>query len=119
MEEKIRVIFKAPGQNQKQIELEDSFESLQNAVGGYIECIRPIKTDFNIVLICNEEGKLLDLEPNLFISNNDIVVGNCLFAGTDGEEIISLNFEQIKKIQNFIFENKLFINSNNQKEKKC
>jgi CRISPR/Cas system-associated protein Cas7 (RAMP superfamily) len=72
----------------------DTLEVLQHTVGGHIECIY-IADD--AILICNEEGKLLELKPNRRIGN-DIIVGTFLIVGAHGsEQFQSLTKEQIER----------------------
>lgn len=69
----------------------DTLESLQHEVGGYIEAVY---LSPSAVIIVNEEGKLQHLPPNRRFYN-DILVGNILIIGKEGEELISLTPEQI------------------------
>ena len=64
----------------------DNLESLQRIVGGYIEAATVIE---GVLVICNEEGRLLNLPENqsLFISG---FCGDCLICGADGEDFASL-----------------------------
>lgn len=60
--------------------------NMNNFVGGYLEALR-LPND--ITLWLNEEGKLIDLEPNLILLLNgkpyDYVCGNVFFCGVDDE----------------------------------
>lgn len=62
-------------------EIDNNLKTLQTIVGGHIEVIR-IATD--LVLICNEEGKLLGMEPNLR-TVGDVIAGPVIVCGTDGD----------------------------------
>ena len=75
-------------------EIEDELDVLQGIVGGLIECI---SIGNNIDMVCNEEGKLIGLEPHIMV-NNDIVCGDVFFVGVDGAEFVSLTDEQIEDI---------------------
>jgi len=99
--ENIMVITKRVGQKCTVEEIENSLRSLQQIVGGYIEILR---MDFNpaLILICNEEGKLLNLEPTLDLGY-DVICGNYLIAKDDGfGELISLNAVDIADIQKYL-----------------
>ena len=91
------LVFKV-GQKPKLEDIKNELDVLKEIVGGWIECVG---IDDGVVLICNEEGKLLDLEPNreLIINEQivDIVCGNFIICGTDGEEFDDLSDEMIKK----------------------
>ena len=75
---KIKVLFKKPGKPCEVIEIENTLEKFQELVGGLIEVI----SFDDLLLICNEEGKLLNLEPNLLFEF-DYIAGNCLLVGDD------------------------------------
>lgn len=69
--------------------------TMQDIVGGQIE-----ETGFgnDAVLICNEEGKLMNLKANRSV-DEDIIAGTFFIAGDDGgEELILLSDEHIKEI---------------------
>lgn len=65
-----------------------SLKELQTIVGGYIECLH-LFTD-GLLLICNEEGKLMNLPYNERATdlarkngyNNDYIVGDVLICKT-------------------------------------
>ena len=83
MSEKLRVVIKEVGKNAKIELIENTLEAFQEVVDGYIE-ILPLNS--NLVIVLNEEGKLLDLETNITISNGlakDNLVGNILFVNTN------------------------------------
>lgn len=54
----MKVIYKAPGCQPEPRDIPNTLEELQAAVGGYIETVT-IASD--VVIICNEEGRLPDL----------------------------------------------------------
>jgi len=62
--------------------VEDSLESLQRAVGGYIEITYPF--DDNAMIIGNEEAKLIGMEGNRRV-NGSVYAGPLLIAADDGE----------------------------------
>lgn len=64
----------------------DNLESLQRIVGGRIEAATMLE---DALVICNEEGRLLNLPENrsLFLAG---FCGDCLICGTDGEDFASL-----------------------------
>ena len=63
------------------MEIDDTLEAKQKLVGGLIEVV-PYKD--NLLLICNEEGKITNLKPNLQF-DYDYIVGNCFVVGDDFE----------------------------------
>lgn len=80
-EEKVKVIYKEIGKDPIEKEIENTLEAKQELVEGLIEVV-PYKED--LLLICNEEDKLLNLEPNIDIGY-DYIVGNCFVIGDDWE----------------------------------
>lgn len=91
--DKIRVLIVKPNQEPKQMKVEHTLDKLQNIVGGLIEYV---ELDRNTDLICNEEGKLLQMELNRRLGN-DIIAGTFIIAGQHYGETISLSRKQIKK----------------------
>ena len=96
MEEKqILVLIKEPG---KPADLEPLFdntlEAFQKAVGGYIEAVT-IRDD--LVVICNEEGRLMGLQPNVQINGVDFV-GTVIVAGVKGESFSSIKASLVPKV---------------------
>lgn len=87
----MKVILKKPGEPPQAIELDNTLEALQAAVGGYIETLT-FATD--ACFICNEEGRLLGLPYNGRFLGVDFV-GPVLIAGVDGETFCGLTREQI------------------------
>lgn len=102
-EEFIKVIIKQPGKEMKVGYIENELKTIQILVGGYIETIRPIQQNQNIIAVLNDCGKILNLEPNFLFNNSDIVVGNVIFTKSDDEgEFISLNEKDINEISKFL-----------------
>lgn len=95
----IKAVVKKPGDTHGQIvEIENRLEEFQSIVGGYIETW-PLTEDILIVL--NEEGKLEGLKPNILVSNGgrfELIAGNVIIVGDDGENFISLNNKQIDQL---------------------
>ena len=78
----MKVYVKNPQEKIKEMDITNELEPLQALVGGYIEIV-PISD--KIVMIVNEEGKLMGLPYN-FIIRGDTIVGPAVFAGVNGEE---------------------------------
>ena len=90
----IKILKIEPKKEPQVIEIEDTLKNLQTLVGGYIEYVYPFND--NVAIICNEEGKLIGLEPNRDMGW-DTIVGTFLVVGvTDDGENTSLTDEQIK-----------------------
>ena len=91
-EEKIKCLLVEPYKLPKEIEIDNTLEAKQKIVDGLIECVY-----FNdVIIICNEEGKINGMTPNRDIGS-DIVFGPFLIVGDDYEngEFKSLTEKQI------------------------
>ncbi len=72
----ISVLLIEPGKYPKIIDMEDSLEAMQKAVGGYIELLH---LDDEVSIICNEEGKICGLPLN-----------RAIYADQDKKEMIEI-----------------------------
>lgn len=85
-----------PGKAPERIDIDNTLEALQNAVGGYIEVIYPDERR-PVGLICNEEGKCCGLELNRALYQNgkpyDIIAGTFLVVGLSAEDFTDLREE--------------------------
>ena len=92
----MRAIYKAPGKDPQTVEIENTLSVLQQIVGGYIETVRISDKG---ILIMNEEGKLLGLEPNFYLGAiGDTIGGPVLVVGEDGEDFVSLPDDEAAEI---------------------
>jgi hypothetical protein len=88
---KMRVLRIEPGQDPELIDIENKLESLQQEVGGYIECVTLISGELEMIV--NEEGWILDLPFNELASvlSNHHIAGTAIIASSAGEEFIDLD----------------------------
>lgn len=99
----------APEKEPKQVCFENTLENLQGFVGGWIESVCPFNDE--VAIICNEEGKLDGLPLNRTISTDcfhDIIAGNFLVVGCDGEKFCSLTEDQIERYKEMFKEPEIF-----------
>lgn len=82
----MKVIFKAPGCLPEFRDIPNTLEALQEAVGGYIETFT-FATDACVV--CNEEGRLLDLPYNCDLLGVSFC-GPILIVGVNGDEFCDI-----------------------------
>ena len=101
-EEMIRVILCKPGEKASIMEIGDSLESMQEAVGGWIEEYMPFEDE--VAIVCNEEGKINGLTLNRAITDEDghlqdIIAGDFFiaYAPITSEKFLSLPEELEKK----------------------
>ena len=97
----MQVVIVEPQQKPTVQEIGDSLESMQKIVGGLIEAVYPF--DEPVALICNEEGKLLNLPLNRALRDDegtvyDIISGTFFLcaAPPDSEHFESLTDQQVK-----------------------
>jgi hypothetical protein len=100
--QQIRVAIMEPNKEIEIKQVENTLETFQQIVGGYIEVV-PFNPELGIVMVCNEEGKLLGLEPN-FHWGLDTIVGTVVFVDGQTDEFRDLTVVQIDYIMN-CFEN--------------
>lgn len=99
---KIKVIIKRPGEKPYVTNISDTLKNLQRTVDGYIETVTLAD---NLVLICNEEGRIRNLPYNCEIMGADFF-GTLIFAGIDGENFgdIPCTFKAFKTVFGKLFE---------------
>lgn len=94
MEKTIKVVMVEAMKEPYPAEVENTLEGLQKVVGGYIEAVY---LEDNVVLVCNEEGKLIGLSGNRSLGN-DIIAGTFFVAGSnDDGEFVSLTDDKIRQ----------------------
>jgi hypothetical protein len=93
---KSKVIIKRPDEDYGHVcHISTSLANLQKTVGGHIEVIPAVK---DAIIICNEEGKLLNLPPNMWYYH-DMLCGTIIVIGSKGEDFADcpISFDIWKK----------------------
>ena len=97
----MRIIIVEGGKRPYEAELEHDLESMRRCVGGDIEAVYE-PGGRNAALICNDEGKLLELPLNRALRDEegeiyDVIVGTFFVCSTppDSESFTSLTDEQV------------------------
>lgn len=93
----MKVVIKKVGEQAQVTEIENTLDALQKFVGGHIEVV---SVGGEIIMICNEEGKLNGLEYN-FKLGNDFIVGNVLFVQAKDDDFTDLSDSNVESIMNF------------------
>ena len=103
---KIRAIVKRPDEPFGHMtNASNTLQNLQNIVEGYIEVV---DCGNGLLIICNKEGKIQELEPNIPNPNHphdDELVGTIVVCGQNGVEFgdIPIEFatwkEKLKKLR--------------------
>ena len=85
-EQKIKVLALLPMELPKEIELDNTLEAMQKFIDGDIECLTFYDSGSEVVLVCNDEGKLLGLTLNRPLWDGaDVLAGPGFLAGCDNE----------------------------------
>lgn len=77
----------------QRVSIPNRLEAFQEMVGGRIETVTIAES---LVLICNEEGKLLKLEPNTHFYT---INGDFLLVGENGDEFGDLTEKQMEQLE--------------------
>ena len=93
MKETIKVLVKHPHEHPEVRKIHNSLGTLQRFVGGSIETA----TFGDVVVICNEEGRIHGLEPNVAG-----FVGTIILAGVDGEDFTDVPGDRIEALRTLI-----------------
>ena len=88
----MRAWLKEPGQPGHTVIIVDELELLQQIVGGYIETVTLAD---DLVIICDEEGRLKEKPYNCNIAGIDFV-GTILAVGTEGCVFASISDEAVE-----------------------
>ena len=96
MQRNIRVLVVEPNKLPKEEIIPNRLQDKQKIVDGLIEYVY-LEEDRDVVIICNEEGKINGSEPNRYFGH-DVLFGTFIIVGdNDTGEDRSLTDEQIKK----------------------
>ena len=111
----MQVIIVEPQKKPEVWEIGDSLESMQKIVGGLIEAVYPF--DEPVVLICNEEGKLLNLPLNRALRDSrgdvyDVIAGTFFLcaAPPDSDRFADLTDQQVKMYMERFAVPEMFLN---------
>lgn len=91
------LVVKKPGESEVNI-IQDTLKSYQNLVEGYIEPVTFEIKDTMYVALCNEEGRLKEMDYTLTIAGKDLV-GPIVFVRENGENFDSLTADDIKLLK--------------------
>ena len=97
MYERMRAVVVRPGEPAVAQEIDGSLEGMQRIVNGMIQCIYPYED--NVGLLCNDEGKLLGMEANRALRDEngevyDVISGPFVVVGLSSDNFQSLTPEQ-------------------------
>lgn len=92
----MEIIIKEPKHAPYTATIDGTLKSMQSVVGGYIETVPFLPS---VQMVCNEEGKLLDLPLN-FNLWGDPIVGTVFFCGLNAtqDDLDSILPEEVDRI---------------------
>ena len=101
MDRKINVLIVEPGKSPRLSTIADNLETLQQIVGGPIEAGSYLPQ--RVMLICNGEGKHLNLPPNRPnpAVDGDTICGTFLLCSFEGEHFASLSAAQQREFETY------------------
>lgn len=112
------VLIVEPGKKSRKAEIDGSLEGMQQVVGGYIQAIYPFEDP--VALVCNEEGKNLDLPFNRALQDEDgdiydLIAGTFFICGAPlgRESFTSLKEDLLEKYRQRFYKPELFLKTNN------
>lgn len=108
----MRILVVEPERRPEVREIDDSLKAMQQIVGGLIQ---PIYLDDSVALVCNDEGKLMDLPPNRGLWDKDgqiydIVFGTFFLCGApaDSDHFTSLTPGQVEQYRKMFYTPEMF-----------
>ena len=106
------VLAVLPGKAPERMELDGSLESMQKFVGGTIQALYPFSDP--VAIVCNDEGKLLGLEYNRALRDDDgsvydILCGPFFICGLGEEDFTPLSEELLRKYAQLFQHPELFL----------
>ena len=109
----MRVLVVEPEHRPEVREINDSLKEMQGIVGGMIQPVYPF--DDPVALVCNDEGKLMNLPANRGLRDGngqiyDIVFGTFFLCGAsaDSDHFTSLTTEQIEQYRKMFYTPEMF-----------
>lgn len=90
MKKMLRVIYKEPGRMAELREIPNTLRGLQGAIHGYIQAVT---YKDGLIILCDEEGYIKGLSPNIFGICGPVVV-----CRTKGEDFASVGEGEIAKL---------------------
>lgn len=109
----MRVLVVEPERRPEVWEINGSLKAMQDIVGGWIQPVYPF--DDPVALVCNDEGKLMNLLANRGLRDKDgqiydIICGTFFLCGAPAgsEAFTSLTQEQIERYQKRFYTPEMF-----------
>lgn len=100
--DKLLGLLVRPHTQPRRVWVDNSVEALQEVVGGSFETLMPFRDA--VAVIVHEEGKLAGLPINRLLTDEDghtvdVILGNMLLLGVEGDGFASLTEHQIQRAE--------------------
>ena len=95
----IRVVTKLPGDDAKEVMMENGYGTISEFCKGLID-IAPLPTDDSLTIICNDEFLINGMKPNIVTPETEgVICGPIIICGYDPEsgDSISLTERQVEE----------------------
>ena len=89
------------------IYVDNTAEGIQEAIGGGHFEVVPMPGVANVVILCDDEGKLKGLPPTFWLEN-DTINGEALILGVDGDEFRGLTPIETGMALNYVITNRIY-----------
>lgn len=114
MSDTIKVLLVKPLKPPQVVEIPDTLESMQKAVGGDMEAVYPFEDP--VAIVCNDEGKIRGLPLNRALRDSDgeildIIAGDFFICDASGENFGSLSEKNIERYMNVFRNPERFFNT--------
>ena len=121
-EKTLRVLYVEPMKTPVVKDVKDNLTTYQQMVGGHIQLLYPFSE--NVGVVCNDEGKLLNLPPNRLLRDEntgkpyDVLCGNFFVIGLKNNDFCSLTEDQVKKYHRMYDRERLLVPKKKQKNQR-
>lgn len=105
---KMQVVVVRVGQEPKVEKIDNTLADMQGIVGGYIEPVSYNKFGDDVIVVCDEEGKIKGKAYNMYLGNHDAIAGDFFVCRSNIEtgSFESIKSENVEKIINAIKEDR-------------
>lgn len=105
---RIQAVIVETGKLPRLVQIENSLETYQSLVGGYIDVVRMAN---GVDAVINDEGKLVEHEPNIALMHEgkmyDYIAGTAVLVSHDDEgEFVGLSDKQLANLSLQLFGNR-------------
>lgn len=106
----LKVVIKKVGEPARVETIQDDYKVMQGLVGGgCIETVSLSEVLPRVLVVCNDEGKLIGLKPNICLGQ-DLICGDIFITKFDGvEDFTSLTNDDVNRVISILNEKEFFL----------